>query len=216
MMRQEVLRSIAGRAQMEEDKNHQRRFLGPADDSYAQDLLNRPVPAGYREEWTEILSKEKEDVWRGKRRSVVLFCLGKDWFALPTLLFSEISSVRPIHVLPQQRQAVLAGLVNIRGRLQPCINLHALLKMEESEQLRASECIYRRMAVLEALNQTWVFAVDEVHGVVRVEHELLENVPVTVERSMVSYLSQVFPWKGRRVGLLDEQLLFRSLVRTVR
>jgi chemotaxis-related protein WspD len=72
------------------------------------------------------------------------------------------------------------------------------------------------MAVLEALNQTWVFAVDEVHGVVRVEHELLENVPVTVERSMVSYLSQVFPWKGRRVGLLDEQLLFRSLVRTVR
>src|SRR5690349_21072075 len=82
----------------------------------ALQLLNRPLPEGYRREWTEHLARPS-DLARGARTSTVVFRLHGQWFALPTYLLQEVAEQRAVHSIPHRRQGVLLGLVNIRGEL---------------------------------------------------------------------------------------------------
>jgi len=179
-------------------------------------LFERKPPEGYVEEWTEQLSRQKDS--RGSAKTaVIIFRLGSEWLALPASVFKQVAPLRSIHSLPHRSGQVLKGLANVLGALRLCISLHDLLGVEKSANSghRSVGKTYERLAMIEKEGNCWVFPVDEVYGMHRFHLDELQNVPVTVARSAVSYTKGLFSCAEMIVGFLDDELLFYSLKRSI-
>jgi chemotaxis-related protein WspD len=111
------------------------------------------------------------------------------------------------------------GIANIRGELQLCVSLRALLGIDGADRLSdhgapvptesgPSPC---RLLVCENRERRWAFAVDEVAGVHRVRSDHLGNVPSTIGKSVNRLVCAVFTGEKRSVGRLDTNRLFDSL-----
>ena len=82
----------------------------------AAQLLDRPLSSSDRRGWTERYAQEQR-VQAPAKTSALLFRLGGEWFALPTVAFQEIAERRVLHRLPHRRLGLVLGLVNVRGEL---------------------------------------------------------------------------------------------------
>ncbi len=174
------------------------------------ELLNRPVPEGYRQQWTEHFAREKPTA-SGPKVSVLLFRIQAEWLALPAYLFQEVAERRAIHSLPHRRDSLVLGLANVRGELLICISLAHLLALEKAAEDRMLCRSYDRLLVVNWEQSRLVFPVDAVYGIHRLESQDLKEAPATVTRSRASYSRGVFSWKDAAVGLLDPKLLFPSI-----
>ncbi len=170
-------------------------------------LMDRVPPAGYRDEWTALLSHEKPRV--GRDHSVILFRVGEEWLALDTLLFVEVARWKRPHRIAHRGQGVLAGLVNIRGQLQLCAHLGALLRLGPRGEPSATA----RILVIARQDATWALIADEVHGVHLFPRDAVEPAPATVGDG--SQLRGVLRWNGKGVGYLDGDALFTALAKAV-
>jgi chemotaxis-related protein WspD len=182
------------------------------------ELLHRDAPSGYIEEWTKFLINHKNISFSEIQSSVLSFRLADEWLAIPTKVFKLVSGLRSIHKIPHRNNTILRGIVNMRGQIRLCVSLQQLLEIPLSSaesRINPSSVIYIRMLAIEKEGSEWVFEVDEVYGIHIIEDQQLENVPVTVMKSTANYLSGVFEWEGKTVGLLDEELLFYSLKRSI-
>src|SRR3989442_6591429 len=94
-------------------------------------LLDRPLPADYRQEWAAHFAQER-DLTPPARISALLFRIAAEWLALPTQAFQEVAERRPIHSLPHRPQGLVLGLVNIRGELLICVAVNQLLGLEKT------------------------------------------------------------------------------------
>jgi len=181
----------------------------------ARTFFDRDPPPGYLESWRAILEEPTTD-GDGETRSVLVFRLGREWFALPAEVLVEVTMPRPLHRVPH-RGGGLAGLVNIRGQLQLCMSLHALAGLDDVPETDASPAA--RLLVLErdeaAGDGRWVVGVDEVAGVHRLPRTAVRAVPSTVGQAQHRCSTALFDWQGRTVGLLDEQLVFAGLATMV-
>ncbi len=111
--------------------------------SAARTLFDRPAPEHYLAEWTQWLAGSPVTVSLEAgasaalsdrdRVSVLIFRLGREWMAFPTQAIAEVTVPRPIHRIPHRSNAILIGLVNLRGQLQLCISLHGLLGLESPQ-----------------------------------------------------------------------------------
>src|SRR5258705_25349 len=110
-------------------------------------LLDRPLSAEYREEWSAHFAREKQSSPPG-RISTVLFRTESEWFALPTHAFQEVAEQRQIHSLPHRRQGVVVGLANIRGELVICASLNRLLGLEKSSPDDGQQTAFKRLLVV--------------------------------------------------------------------
>lgn len=181
---------------------------------YANQLLDREVPAGYAEEWTELLMHEKQDDKGALKNTLVIFRLGDEWLSLSALVFVEVAENRVVHRLPHKSGRYLLGLVNVRGRLRLCASLTNLLEIGEATKDRLKrKGVYERMIVVERKGEQWVFPVEEVWGIFQVDPKSLENAPVTVSKSTANFLKGMIHWNKQLIGLIDEELLFNSLRR---
>lgn len=179
------------------------------DISSAAILLNRIPDQRYIDEWTILLQTERERTAVFAEISVVIFRLGREWLALATHIFDEIADCRVIHSLPHRTNSIFLGVTNLRGQLRLCVALHNLLEIEQPKNVKITEIqsAYKRMISIQQKGQNWVFPVNEVHGILRCDSSVLQNVPVTVSKSKANYLRGVIRWEGRDVGYLDEELL---------
>lgn len=178
-------------------------------------LLDGEQPAAYRQEWTRHLVGQRERA-QGESLSIVVFRVGEEWLALPTAALSEIVAPRPVHPMARQRSAIMRGVVNVRGELVLCVSLASLLGIaEEAKATRKQLTTYGRMLVIQGEGGRFVFAAREVHGIVRTPAEGLNPVPATLAGAASAYTRAVVPWENRTVGLLDEQLLFYALNRSL-
>lgn len=178
-------------------------------------LLDRRPPEGYLEDWSEFLAQDKETGITGTE-SVVIFRIGEEWLALPTRYFHEVTDALTIHSLPHRRNKVLLGLVNVRGELQLCVSLTGMLGLEEAEKSGSGEGPRNtRMAVIGREEHRWVFPVEEVVGVHRFDPGSLRNTPVTVSKASAPYTKGMIDCGSKGVGLLDEELLFFALGRSL-
>lgn len=177
---------------------------GRADPVAAARLLDREPPAGYRAEWTEYLARpaKKADVTTD---SALVFRVANEWLGLPTSWVSEIAPPRPVHSLPHRRAGSLAGLVNVRGELLPCVQLETLFGLGAPAAAPST----RRLCVGGPASRRLVLLVDEVHGLLR--YDAAKRLPTPAQLPHVRHL---LAWKdGRTIGLLDAEALWGALER---
>lgn len=177
-------------------------------------LLDRAVPENYLQEWANLRvdAPEATDV---DTLSVVIFRLEAEWLALPALIFKEVTLISTVHTLPHRSNAILKGLVNIRGELQLCVSLSSFLGLETSITQTSSRLVYQRMVVVEKEGSLWVFPVDELYGVQRINSDQIQSLPDTVSKAKDTYTRGILRWETQSVSYLDDDLLFYSLSRRV-
>jgi chemotaxis-related protein WspD len=184
--------------------------------SAAEKLLDRELPAAEIAERTRHVAAVRE-VRESDTHSVVVFRIGQEWLALPADLFEEVADPRPIHVLPHRRSEVVLGVANIRGELRVCVSLAKLLNIEIGVQTLKRDARtrkrYPRLLVLRREGSRVAAPVDEVHGVHRYHPKSLREVPATLAQS--AYARSILNWQDRSVGVLDDQLLFYSIERSL-
>jgi chemotaxis-related protein WspD len=179
-------------------------------------LLDADLPAGHLEEWTRHVAAAERSTEAGTE-SVLIFRIVAEWLALPTSVFTEVATLRPVHSLPHRRNGVVLGLANIRGALLVCVSLDHVLGLEGAAAAKgdAPRADHRRLLVVSREGQRLVFPVDEVHGIHRYQPGELKEVPATVSRGTATYTRAVLTWRGKTVGCLDEELLFYTLNRSL-
>lgn len=181
---------------------------------WADKLLRRPAPEDYIREWEQYITGDQEADLPSTLIPVVIFRVGGEYLALPTVAIGQITEMKPVHRIPHQRGRILKGLVNINGQLRLFVSLANLLEL--GDVFKGVEAhTNNSLLMIEEEGEVWVFAVSEVCGLHHCDLARLKNVPVTVAKSAANYLKGVFSWSDRSVGLLEEELLFFSLRRSL-
>ncbi len=186
----------------------------PVYSAAGRSLLDRDSSSDYITDRTRILADEtdqQETTIAGDTQSLVIFRLGDEWLALPANLFIEVTEPSVIHRLPHRSSNVLLGLINIRGEIQMCVSLKAMLQLDDYAKTTGTAT--QRLVVLEREGDRWVFLVDELHGIRRVRPNEINNVPATVSKVPQTYTSALLNWDKARVSILDDELLFYTLNR---
>jgi chemotaxis-related protein WspD len=167
-------------------------------------LLDRDLPVDHD---ALPVTRPDEDAGHGLGESLMVFRLGAEWFALPTLVLDEIILWRPIHSLPHRGHSGLLGLVNVRGELVICVSLAQLLvgglPVADNGRLIVVRHDKRRLA----------FPVDEVRHLRYHDAGRLSPVPATLARSASAYTRGLLAWEGAQAGRLDEDMMFAALER---
>lgn len=183
-------------------------------------LMSKP-PADYLEEWTDLIAKEK-DIESSATLSVLIFRLGEEWFALHISVVYEIVELLVVRSIPFENRELLLGMVNIRGEIQLCISMSHLLGLEclgnggnDDKHKAANRVIFERMIFVGENDSKWVFPVDEVYGIQKINHNNLFEAPATTSKAASNYTKGLFNWENRNVDYLDEDLLFYSLNRSL-
>ena len=175
----------------------------------ASRLLDAEVPESYLIGHARHYAEAKRESRHGVH-SAVIFRLTGEWFALPTRVFREVAPLRPVHSLPHRRDRLVTGLVNIRGELLICVSLVAALGLTGATGPGRTA----RLAVMSRDSDRFVFRADEIVGLHRFDDADLGPVPATLAHSQSTYTRGMLVWRGRPVGVLDDQLLFYTLSRS--
>jgi chemotaxis-related protein WspD len=183
-----------------------------------RNLLERDLPPEYIANWTEVLACKKDEHLSGSL-SLLIFRIEQEWLALPSILFAEVIEHAKIHSLPHRPNPALLGVANVHGEVRLCVNLRALLGIQvqatPAKSQKDQQRLPKRMLVVDKEGERWVFPVDEIHGIQRIYPSQLGNTPVTVSKSGAGFSKGLFHWEHKQVALLDDDLLFYKLTRSV-
>lgn len=184
----------------------------PVYSSAAATLLDREIDSAYLAEAAQHIRAERLTAAR-ETDSVIIFRLGAEWLALPATAFQEVCAMRPIHSLPHRRNGTVLGMTNVRGALLVCVSLHGLLGIDKTPATDNAQrrLVHERLLVVGRDGERLVFPVDEIHGIHRFRPDQLGEAPATVTKSTATYTRAMLPWQDKAVGVLDDQLLFYSL-----
>jgi len=175
----------------------------------AAELLERPLPRGYREEWAARLAQPARGRREQGEESAVIFRLGDEWLGLRTALFLEVVGRRPVHTVPHREGGILEGVVNIRGELLICISLARLFGIEGA--VSGGTGGMRRLLVASHNGERLVFPADEVYAGCRYSRRDVGPIPATLALSAAPFTAGILRWNGRSVGLLEEGVLFKAI-----
>lgn len=178
-------------------------------------LLEREMPSTYLDECTQTLAETKEAPDHNLT-SAIIFKVGDEYYALSTLIFSEITSMRPVHTIPHRKNRVLRGLINIRGELLLCFSLGSLFELTRGEEEEHHEFHSgSRLLIIKHENNRYAFPVSEVRGIYKYNPDALTSKPSTLSENDSSYIKGVFEIEQLHVGCLDEKLLISALDRMI-
>jgi chemotaxis-related protein WspD len=187
----------------------------PVQASVAADLLTSVRSGQYLAEWTRHVAEPKSLKERDTE-SAVIFRVGVEWLALPTSVVQEVADPKPVHSVPHRRNGVVLGLTSVRGELLVCVSLPLVLGLQPpAASTETSRTVYRRFLLIRRDEVRAVCPVDEVHGVHRFPPSALREIPATLAKATGRYSRSLLPWQERSVGLIDEQLLFATLRRSL-
>ncbi len=172
-------------------------------------LLDRPLESDYRQELTTIVAAEGGRQQR-RQTTVFVFQAGREWLALPAACIVEIIPMGPIHPIPHRSDTVLRGLTNVRGRLELCFSLGAILGIERDRTESAADSPARLVAARHR-DFKIVFPARTVLGIIRYESDNLEELPVTVAHARRKFARGIIDHQGRDIALLDLDTIFDEL-----
>ncbi|KWZ31196.1 chemotaxis protein CheW [Burkholderia anthina] len=202
----------------------QRCLNCPVYASNAARLLERPLDVAEMADVTRRMSAfgtaRAGDDAGDARHAALAFRVADEWLALPIGVLREIAGTRPIHSLPHRRHSAVRGVVNIRGTLRIAISIGALLGLDAGKAGRGGsgggDGRFTRLLVAAHQGEPVVFPVDEVEGVLRFGASDWVPVPATVGRASAGLSRGVLSWRGKSVGLLDDDRLFDAVTRSMR
>ena len=182
----------------------------------AQRNLQRPVDDRYRQEWASHFRAVQAD-GELKDSSVLVFRIGREWLALPTQVFDSVAPQARAHVLPHRSGRGLLGIVNISGKLYPCMSLASLLGIDEHGAPAAKgRHTFARLLLMRWEEQSFALPVADLHGIVRYASTTLQTPAATLNKGLSRYLSGVITEGDMRIGCLDTALIGFQLARLLR
>jgi chemotaxis-related protein WspD len=95
--------------------------------------------------------------------------------------------------------------------------LRQILRLDETAESKKekSRVANARMLFIQHEGLRVVCPVDEVFGVQRFHARELMPIPTTLAKATTTYTKAVLPWRRETVGLLDENLLFYTVNRSL-
>lgn len=182
----------------------------PAFKAAGRALLGRASAMSQVEQWTDKIGSEREDE-KYEAISVGIFKLHNEWLALPTSAFSEVANDCNVRRISHGKGGVLLGICSIRGEIQLCVSLEKVLGMECHGYSERS-----RFCVLAEDNCKWVFPVDSVSAVAKINKNDIEPTPANLQSGLNLFSCGIFEHDGHKVGLLEANMIFHALARSVR
>ncbi|MES2152821.1 MAG: chemotaxis protein CheW [Pseudomonadota bacterium] len=182
----------------------------------AQRNLQRPVGAGYREEWAlhfrqPLAERAADDA------SALVFRIGREWLALPTALVAMVAPQAPSHALPHRSGRGLLGVVNVGGTLLPSVALTELFGIDAQQGVaQAGRHVFARLIVMRWEAQSFALPVADLHGIVRYAAGTARAPAATINKGLQRFLTGVVSAGELQVGLLDAPLLGHQLARLLR
>lgn len=128
---------------------------------------------------------------------LVSFKIGNEEFGVDILKVQEINRMMQITKVPNAPDFV-DGVINLRGRIIPIIDLRIRLGMEKKEHDKST-----RIVVVELEGKTVGFIVDEVSEVLRIPMSITEPPPPMVAGINADYITAVGKLEDRLLILLD-------------
>ncbi len=143
---------------------------------------------------TDTLKKDRtsEDILQ-----LVSFKIGEEEFGVDILKVQEINRMLEITRVPNTPEFV-EGVINLRGRVIPVIDLRKRFSMPEKENDKDT-----RIIVVELTNKTVGFVVDAVNEVLRIPRSLTEAPPSLATGINEEYITAVGKLDDRLLILLD-------------
>jgi len=139
---------------------------------------------------------------------LVTFSLGEE-YGVPIRQVREIVRVGGLTIIPNS-PAYIEGVINLRGRVLPVMNLRRRLRLPEKDISKAS-----RIIVTEIGAKVIGLLVDAVSHVVRVPSGAVEDAPEEVLEVDTDYITGVGKLNNRLIIMLDlERLLKREQLET--
>jgi len=142
-------------------------------------------------------TEQKSKVESSELLQLVSFKIGAEEFGIDILKVNEIIRMMSITKVPNAPSFV-DGVVNLRGRVIPVINLRAKLVLPRKEYDRNS-----RIIVVELNTKTIGFIVDEVSEVLRIPVNITEKPPEMVSGINAAYITAIGKLEDRLLILLD-------------
>ncbi|NOY71038.1 MAG: chemotaxis protein CheW [Gammaproteobacteria bacterium] len=175
-------------------------------------LLHRDAPAGYIDEWVEIISTGKTSK-KKETTSVIIFKIQNQLVALPSRLLDKVVVPGRVHTLPHNNSPYIAGVTNVQGELAVSLDINRLL-VGENGRNSEEESRFPRDVVINLADGLWAFEVEEVVGIERLK---FESVALEPERwcGDEKFIDSCFLWKNQTVIMLDETVI-ENILRGIR
>jgi len=132
-----------------------------------------------------------------KGMQIVVFGIGKELFGVSIEEVHEIVRVPEITAVPDA-PPFLEGMINLRGKVLPVIDLRRRLRLAEGQRNK-----HTRVLIAEDEGRLVGLLVDAVSEVIRVPEGALEPPPEMISSIGVEYLSAVAKADGRLISLLN-------------
>ncbi|MBX3006666.1 MAG: chemotaxis protein CheW [Melioribacteraceae bacterium] len=128
---------------------------------------------------------------------LVSFKIANEEFAVDILNVQEINKMTQITKVPNAPDFV-EGVINLRGRVIPIIDLRTRLRLEKKEYDKDT-----RIVVVEISNKTIGFIVDAVREVLRIPKNITEAPPELVSGIDSEFIKAVGKLEDRLLILID-------------
>lgn len=185
----------------------------------AQRNLRRPVDREYKLHWASHFRQPGIDAAAGAAldNAALVFRIGREWLALPAHLFVSVTPQTRPHTLPHRAGLGLRGVVNIAGKLYPCVGLAELLGIDEQYQAPANgRHTFARQLLLESEARAFALPVAELHGIVRYAGAATRAPATTLNKGLARFLTGVLEHEGMQIGCLDAALIGHQLAKALR
>lgn len=152
---------------------------------------------------TSATSEKKESSQADHEElQLVSFEVANEEFAVDILMVQEINRMMELTRVPQSPPEV-EGVINLRGRIIPVVDLRKRFGMDVTEHSEAS-----RIIVVEVGGRVIGFIVDCVHEVLRISSAIVEPPPDMICSIDSDFISGVGKLDDRLLILLDLDRLF--------
>lgn len=141
---------------------------------------------------------------------LVSFTLDKEEFGIDILKVQEINRTPNITRVPNCPDFI-EGVINLRGRIVPIIDLRKRFGMRATEQNKDT-----RIIVVEVLSKVVGFIVDSVSEVLRIPHSVIDAPPALVSGIRAEFIEGIGKLENRLLILLNlEKILSSTELQTI-
>ena len=135
---------------------------------------------------------------------VVVFSLKNQRFGISTSQVQEIiryQDVEKIAGMPDYME----GMINLRGKVIPIIDLHLRFKVEEVRKTDSSKIV-----ISDVDSNSMGFTVDDVDEIITFSDEEIETIPAILQNSTNAYLKCIAKKSDKLVSIIDPSRILTS------